>query len=222
MGEEPRTSAVVLTGAGGRAFCVGQDLREAGTLDAAVADAWMRTWTDLYFAIADLPVPSVAVIDGVATGAGFQLALLCDVRVASETSRSGLREVHVGLPAITGMWLLGEMLGRSRTLELILTGRLMDAPEALRVGLIHAVTAPAAALARGIDMATAIASRPPLALRATRRYLRELQRPSMDEATAAAIRGQGAAIATGVPQQLMRRFLADRAARGSDIGSGRP
>jgi enoyl-CoA hydratase/carnithine racemase len=83
------------------------------------------------------------------------------------------------------------------------------------------VTAPAEALARGIAMATAIASRPPLALRATRRYLRELQRPSMDEASAAAIRDQGAAITTGVPQQLMRRFLAERAARGSTIGSGR-
>jgi enoyl-CoA hydratase/carnithine racemase len=221
VGEDPRTSAVVLTGSGGRAFCVGQDLREAGALDGAAAEAWMRTWTDLYLAIADLPVPSVAVIDGVATGAGFQLALLCDVRVASETARMGLREVHVGLPAITGMWLLGQMVGRSRTTELILTGRLMDAPEALRIGLVHALTAPGDCLARGVAVAADLASRPPLALRATRHYLRELQRPRMDEASAAAIRDQAAAIATGVPQQLMHRFLADRAARRSDVGSGR-
>lgn len=221
VGEEAGTAAVVLTGSGGRAFCVGQDLREAGTLDAAVADAWMRTWTDLYLAIADLPVPTVAVIDGVATGAGFQLALLCDIRVASVNARVGLREVHVGLPAITGMWLLDEMVGRSRSLELILTGRLMDASEALQAGLVHAVTEPSGAVARGIALAKAISARPPLAMAATRRYLREIQRASMEEACAAAIRDQAAAIASGVPQRLMQRFLAERAARHADIGSGR-
>lgn len=220
VGAAPGAAAVVLTGSGGRAFCVGQDLRESGGLDAAMARDWMRTWTDLYAAIADLPVPSVAVIDGVATGAGLQLGLLCDIRVASHAARMGLREVDVGLPAITGMWLLTEMLGRSRTLELILTGRLLDASEALRTGLVHHVVAPAAARDVGVGIAAAVAGRPTGALRATRRHLRELSRRAMDDACSAATRDQSAAIATGVPQRLMQQFLAARVARRAAIGSG--
>lgn len=212
-GDDPDTMAVVLTGSGGRAFCVGQDLREPGGLDAATAVAWMGTWVDLYATIADLPVPSVAVIDGVATGAGLQLALLCDVRVASDTARMGLREVDVGLPAVTGLWLLSEMLGRSRAIELVCTGRLIDAPEGLRVGLVHRVEPAARARGVGVGIAMSISARPAGALRSTLRHVRELTRRAMEDACAAAVRDQSAAIGTGVPQALMAQFLSRRAAR---------
>jgi enoyl-CoA hydratase/carnithine racemase len=204
---------VVLTGAGHRAFTVGQDLRESGALGAAAGPAWMEEWVRLYRAIADLEVPSIAAMNGAAAGAGFQLGLLCDVRVAGTGARFGLREVDVGLPSITGLWLLALTVGRSRAVELILTGRLVGAAEALSIGLIHEVVEPDEVVPRAIERARAIAALPRNAVRATRRHLSELFGATLADACAAAARYQSDAIATGVPQALMAEFLAEHARR---------
>jgi enoyl-CoA hydratase len=208
LARNPSARALVLTGAGQRAFTVGQDLREAEHLDAGSGRAWMATWVDLYEAIAGLPMPTVAALNGVAAGAGFQLGLLCDLRVASSTARFGLREVDVGLPAVTGFWLLAAMLGRSRATELVLSGRLMAADEALAQGLVHRVAEASDVLSQAIALAAGLASQPPLAMRATRGRLLEVTLPALREASQAAARYQVAAVETGVPQVLMSGFLA--------------
>lgn len=218
MDATPR--ALVLTGAGQRAFTVGQDLREAEHLDAESGRAWMATWVDLYEAIASLPMPTVAALNGVAAGAGFQLGLLCDVRVASSTARFGLREVDVGLPAVTGFWLLASMLGRSRAIDLVLTGRMMEADEAFAHGLVHRVTEPSELEATSLALALRLASLPRLAMRATRDRMREATLPALREASQAAARYQVAAVETGVPQELMSGFLARARQRRMRDGEG--
>ncbi len=212
-GQDPRLRCLVLTGGGKRAFCVGQDLHEAGQLDERSGQRWMASWNGLYDAIAALPVPSLALIGGVAVGAGLQLGLLCDVRIASTDARLGLREVEIGLPAITGLWLLDAMVGRSVAAELILTGRLMGAAEARRLGLVRDVVASEDLRSSGLELAVSMANRPMDAMRRTREYLATLLGPGMHEAKAAAARDQVAAIRTDVPQSLMAAFLAERRSR---------
>lgn len=205
--------AVVLTGAGPRAFTVGQDLREAGALGAGAGPEWMAGWVRLYHAIADLEVPSVAAMNGAAAGAGFQLGLLCDLRVAASNARFGLREVDVGLPSVSGWWLLASMVGRSRAVELILSGRLVGASEALAIGLIHEVVEPDELWPRVIERAAGFAALPRHALRASKLQLTALFDAGLVDASAAASRYQTDAIETGVPQALMAAFLEGRARR---------
>jgi enoyl-CoA hydratase/carnithine racemase len=202
--------AVVLTGAGDRAFTVGQDLRESETLDTEVGRLWMETWVALYEAISALPVASVAILNGVAAGAGLQLGLLCDVRVAASSARLGLREIDVGLPAITGFWLYATMVGRSRAIESILTGRLVSAIEAQDMGLVDRVVAPEDARSVGLELAAQLAGRPRSWTRGMKAYLAEASRAAREDACAAAARDQVAALASGVPQALMGRFLGRR------------
>ena len=170
----------------------------------------MAGWVRLYRALSDSEVPLVAAMNGVAVGAGLQLGLLCDLRVVGRTSRFGLREVDVGLPAISGLWLLASMLGRSRAIELIMTGRLVGASEAFSMGLVHEVVEPSEVLPQALAMANALASVQPAALRATKRRLRETFADGLRDASDAATRYQVEAVATGIPQQFMERFLAGR------------
>jgi enoyl-CoA hydratase/carnithine racemase len=214
--------AVILTGEGPRAFTVGQDLREAGALGAGTGPEWMAGWVRLYRAIADLEVPSVAAMNGIAAGAGFQLALLCDVRIAASDARFGLREVDVGLPSVSGWWLLASMVGRSRAVELILSGRLVGATEALAIGLLHEVVEPDELWPRVIERAAEFAALPRHALRASKLQLTDLFDAGLADASAAASRYQTDAIETGVPQALMAAFLEGRARRRSSAtGAGR-
>jgi len=210
LAADPDVGAVVLTGAGDRAFTVGQDLRESETLDTEVGRLWMETWVLLYESIAALPVPSVAILNGVAAGAGLQLGLLCDARVAASSARLGLREIDVGLPAITGFWLYASMIGRSRAIESILTGRLVAATEAQSMGLVDQVVAPADARGVGVELATRLARRPSGWARGVKAYLGDASRAAREDAYAAAARDQVAALASGVPQVLMGRFLGRR------------
>ena len=222
LAQDPGLAALVLTGAGERAFCVGQDLREAEHLDDTTGRRWMETWVGLYEAILRVPVPTVALINGAAAGAGLQLGLLCDLRLASSSARLGLREIDVGLPAVTGFWLFSAILGRSRAIELVLTGRLMDAAEALESGMLHGIVDPSLLRKEGLTLAERLAAMPPGAMRATRAWLVEQTLPALHEASAAASRDQVAALESGEPQFLMTRFLArarERRASTGGIGS---
>jgi 2-(1,2-epoxy-1,2-dihydrophenyl)acetyl-CoA isomerase len=139
---DPEVHCVVITGEG-RGFSAGQDLKEfseAGLENLSVAEHLRANYNRLITAIAGLPKPVVAGVNGVAAGAGLSLALACDVRIASEAASFTQAFVKIGLiPDSGGNWLLPRIVGYAKALELSVTGNRIDAEEALRIGLVSRV-----------------------------------------------------------------------------------
>ncbi|CAN5538944.1 enoyl-CoA hydratase [soil metagenome] len=205
--------AIVLTGAGERAFSAGQDLAETEGFDASSVAGWMDEWDRLYGRIRWLRKPIVAALNGVAAGSAFQVALLCDVRVGHAGSRMGQPEIEAGIPSILGPWIMLDMLGRSRTIELVLTGRMMEAHEAYQVGLIHHLVAAHEVLSRALEVAHGLAAKPKVAMRLNRQRFAEVNEAGFQDAVTAARRISAEAFASGEPQAMMARFFAERRAR---------
>ena len=127
----PRCKAVIMTGAGERAFCAGQDLEETEKFQSGIEGAnWFQSWRDFYNAIRDLDKPCLAALNGVAAGSAFQAVMLTDVRVGHPGVRMGQPEINAGIPSVTGPMLMLPRIGLARTMELTLTGRMMEAEEA--------------------------------------------------------------------------------------------
>lgn len=212
VGADPDVRAVVLTGAG-RAFCAGQDLRETAEIDPddhAASDAWIDGFDRLYRALRDIDKPTIAAVNGVAAGSGFQFALLADLRVGHRDVRMGQPEVLSGIPSITGIWAMWDVLGRARTTELALTGRLVDGAEAERLGLLTRLVDAEQVLASAVEQARELAALPAGALALTKGRLRELDDDALTVAVRAAKKVHAAAYASGEPQREMARFLAGR------------
>jgi enoyl-CoA hydratase len=133
---DPRSAAAVVTGAG-EAFCSGQDLNEAREWDKTTP--WVEEFESFARAILSFRKPLVAAVNGVAAGGGFQMALLCDSRIGHSEVSMGQPEVKRDLASITGTWLLRRSIGDLRAREIVLTGRLMDADELVRLGILDAI-----------------------------------------------------------------------------------
>lgn len=205
--------AIILTGAGDRAFGAGQDLNETKSFDAERAEVWIGEWERLYTRIRTLSKPIVAALNGVAAGSAFQVALLCDLRIGHPGVRMGQPEINSGIPSTTGPWIMREILGLARTIDLTLTGRLMDAAECERVGLINRLVAQDEVAATALALATELAGKPPIAMRLDRQRFREMTEPGLRDALSAGIRIQREAYASGEPARMMEEFLAVRRAR---------
>lgn len=206
--------AIVLTGAGDRAFCAGQDLEEAHGFDVARADEWMTEWENYYRTIRTLQKPLIAALNGTAAGSAFQVALLTDIRVGHSGSRMGQPEINSGIPSVTGPWIMKQMLGLSRTIELTLTGRMMSAEEAHGLGLIHHLVAADQVMPKALEIARELAAKPPVAMRLDKQRFCEITEPGFVDAIAAGRRIQKAAYATGEPARMMEEFFRKR---GRDI-----
>lgn len=206
------TRAIVLTGAGERAFCAGQDLAETATFDPETTEGWLENFRAFYEAVLGVDKPVVAALNGVAAGSGYQVALLCDVRVAHASVRMGQPEVSSGIPSITGMYLSERALGSARMLELMLSGRLMEIDELCQVGLVQHVVDREKALDKAVEVATELAAQPSVAVALTKQRYRETVLPGLRDAFAAAVEIDRRAWASGQPQQVMREFFAARAA----------
>ncbi len=147
----PDLDAVLITGAGERAFCSGADLTEFGTAPSRVIAREARYLRDVWSLLRTLPVPTVAAMHGFAIGSGLEMALCCDFRIATDDARFRLPEVALGMiPFATGSQSLPRVIGRARALDLLLTSRWFDSEEALRSGLIHRAV-PAERLAEATD-----------------------------------------------------------------------
>jgi enoyl-CoA hydratase/carnithine racemase len=205
--------AIVLTGAGDRAFSAGLDLGEAKSFDAERAVAMADEWRTIFDTIRGLSKPLVAALNGLALGAGFQVALLADIRIGHLGVTMGQTEINAGLPSITGPWIMKEMLGLSRTVELALTGRMMDAEECYRVGIIHKLVPRDQLMSEAFATANSLASKPQVAMRLTKQRFREVTEGGYQDVLEAAARIQRKAYATGEPQAIMQKFFDERAAR---------
>lgn len=210
-----KVRAIIITGAGERAFSAGQDLDETQKFTSgSQGEAWFLTWRDYYESVRKLEKPCVVALNGVAAGSAFQFAMLADVRVGHHGSKMGQPEINSGIPSVTGPMLMLPRLGLSRTMELTLSGRMMEAAEAHAVGLIHhLVDTPAEVMPKAIEVAQMLASKPPVAMRLNKRRFRAVTQEAFDEAFRSGGVIQGEAYATGEPQETMRQFFAERAAR---------
>lgn len=202
--------ALVITGSGDRAFSSGQDLSETKDLKPELAKKWVEDFGILYDEIKGLDIPYIAAINGVAVGAGCQLALLADMRICADTGRLGMTEINVGLACILGGTLFWELMGPSKTIEMIMTGEIVDAKEAWRVGLVNKVV-PAADLQRVTEeLATKLAELPRVANTMNKRWFRELTRERMKKAIDFAVMAHTEGFKSGEPQECMKAFFEKR------------
>jgi len=170
--EDGGMRAIVLTGAGDRAFAAGADIKYMSELDSDGARGWGGLGHNVAQLLETSPAPTVAAINGFALGGGCELALACDLRYASATAKLGQPEINLGIiPGWGGTQRLPRATSLGFAKELVLTGRLVDADEAERHGLVNAVYEPDELMDKVMGTARLIASKSPLALAAAKRAL---------------------------------------------------
>ena len=204
--------AIVLTGSGERAFCAGQDLEESAGIDTATLAEWLNRQHAMYQAVRDVSKPLVAAINGTAAGAGFQMALMCDLRVAHPDVKMGQPEVRAGLASIVGSYLMSLQIGHSLNQQFSLTGELVDGTRAHALGLVNDLVPRTQVVPRAIQRARELAALPGAALRVTKQRFRERTQAGFEEACNAGIRYQLECYASGEPARVMQAFLARRKA----------
>jgi len=166
IGADDDLGGVLLTGAGDRAFIAGADIAELAELDAVTAREHALRGQAVCRSIEELGKPVVAAINGFALGGGCEIAMACTLRVASEKARFGQPEVKLGvIPGFGGTQRLGRLIGRGKALEMLLTGEMIDAAEAHRLGLVNRVVPPAQVVAEARALLDSILAQGPLAVR---------------------------------------------------------
>ena len=150
LSADPAVRAILLTGAGEKAFAAGADIQELAKVSAMDGHALALCGQGLFDRIENCGKPVIACVNGFALGGGCELALACTIRIASETAKFGQPEVKLGIiPGYGGSQRLPRLVGKGAALKLILTGEMIPALEALRIGLVEEVVAPDQLLARG-------------------------------------------------------------------------
>jgi enoyl-CoA hydratase len=169
LAEDDGIRVLVLTGAGDRAFAAGADIKEMESMDVSEARAWGELGHECGRLLETMPKPTIAAVNGFALGGGCELALACDLRYASAAAKLGQPEVSIGIiPGWGGTQRLARVVGIGRAKELIYTGRMVDAEEALRIGLVNAVFAPEELLEKVLEIARSLAAKSPLVLAAAK------------------------------------------------------
>jgi enoyl-CoA hydratase/carnithine racemase len=169
----------IFKGAGERAFCAGADLSEFLTAPPPTEARRIRFERDVWGLFLGIPQPLIAAVHGYVLGSGIEIALCCDIRIASQDARFGLPEVGLGIiPAAGATQTLPRTIGRARALEMLLTNRWIDAEEALQVGLVNKIVPSEKLIETAEEMAGKIASHNPLAVRnAKQAVIRGLEFP---------------------------------------------
>ncbi len=208
---DPALRALIVTGAGPRAFVAGADITEFEGLSPDAAMRYAQEGQAVFDRLEALPVPTIAAINGYALGGGCELALACTFRLMADSARIGLPETSLGLiPGFGGTQRLARAVGRQRALELILTGRQVTADEAVAMGLALRAAPAEALLDEAQALAGLLAGRAPLALRYAREAVADgLDRPLAD-GLALEARLFGLAAATADMREGVRAFLEKR------------
>ncbi|MBE0597747.1 MAG: enoyl-CoA hydratase/isomerase family protein [Desulfuromonadales bacterium] len=164
--DDSEVAAIILTGAGEKAFVAGADIGVMQPLGAVGARRMALLGHRLATAIESHPKPVIAAVNGFGLGGGCEIALACDIRIAADTARFGQPEINLGIiPGFGGSQRLPRLIGKGRALELILTGEMIDAQEAYRIGLVNRVTPPAQLLEVARQLARQLAGKGAIALR---------------------------------------------------------
>jgi enoyl-CoA hydratase/carnithine racemase len=202
--------AVIVTGAGEKAFCSGQDLTETSRYGIDDVQAWLAANHAMYRAVRALDKPAVAAFNGVTAGAGLQIGLCCDVRIGFPEMKIGQPEIKVGLASIVGSQLMIHHLGMAHNAELSLSGELIGGQRAYEIGLLNRLVPQATVPETALDMAGKLAQLPPTAMRLTKQRFRALTGPGFESALDVAIESQKQVYAAGEPQAAMQKFLQRR------------
>ncbi|MDR0284478.1 MAG: enoyl-CoA hydratase/isomerase family protein [Propionibacteriaceae bacterium] len=164
-----RVRAVLVTGAGEKAFVAGADIAAMATMTPREAQAFSELGNTVFRQVERLPMPTIAVVNGFALGGGCELALSCDVRLASVKAVFGQPEVGLGItPGFGGTQRLARTVGIGLAKEIIFSGRNIDATRALAIGLVNSVYEPAELMPAALKMAAGIAAKAPVAVRAAK------------------------------------------------------
>lgn len=167
LASQSAIGVILLTGSGDRAFAAGADIRELQTLDAVSGARTSERGHAVFNLIETCGKPVLALIHGFALGGGCELAMACTLRIAGENAKFGQPEVKLGLvPGYGGSQRLPRLVGRGAALKLLLTGEIIGAAEALRIGLVDEIVPDRHLVERGEELARAIAANAPLAVRA--------------------------------------------------------
>jgi enoyl-CoA hydratase len=156
---------IIITGAGPKAFVAGADIKELLDLGARRGKETAQRGQDIFFLIERFPKPIVAAVNGFALGGGCELAMACHLRVASENARFGQPEVNLGLiPGYGGTQRLTRYIGKTKAMELLMTGDMIDAGEAYRLGLVNYVVAQGEEVVKAAELIEKIAAKGPIAI----------------------------------------------------------
>ena len=207
LGSDAGLRAVVLTGAGERAFIGGADLNELGALCTDSARLFIMRLHRACAAVRNCPVPVIGRINGFCLGAGLEVAASCDMRVAAEDAQFGMPEVHMGIPSVIEAALLPGLIGWGKTREMLLTGTMYSAADALAMGFVEKVV-PAAELDAAVEQwLEAIGRGTPQAIRAQKSLINRWEQVSVQEGIYAGIDALSDAYKTGEPQAAIKAFF---------------
>jgi enoyl-CoA hydratase len=182
LADDDAVHAIVLTGAGEKAFVAGADIAELATMDPIGGVRTSRQGQDAFRFLERMRKPVIGAINGFALGGGLELALACHLRLASDNAKFGLPEVRLGIiPGYGGTVRLPRLVGKGRALELILSGEMIDAEKALRIGLVSRVLAAPELMPAVEAVARTILSRGPLAVRMAKEAVRRGLETPLDE-----------------------------------------
>ncbi|MBO4488481.1 MAG: enoyl-CoA hydratase/isomerase family protein [Bacteroidales bacterium] len=177
------TRALIITGDGEKSFVAGADISEMATLDRIGGCAFGQAGADLFRMIETLPIPVIAAVNGFALGGGCELAMACDIRLASNKAKFGQPEVGLGIiPGFSGTVRLARTVGMGYAKEMIYTGKIIRADEALRIGLVNAIYEPEALMDAAMEMAKKIAANAPIAVRYAKTCINEEWDMNADDA----------------------------------------
>ena len=184
IGNDPQTNVVILTGEG-RAFVAGADISQMSTMNAAQGKDFGVQGSKVFRKIELLPKPVIAAINGFALGGGCELALACDIRIASAKAKIGQPEVGLGItPGFSGTQRLPRIVGEGRAKELIYTAKAITADEAFRIGLVNKVVEPEELMDAAMAMAKTIAKNAPIAVRFSKEAVNRGMQTDIDTAIA--------------------------------------
>jgi enoyl-CoA hydratase/carnithine racemase len=198
--------ALVLSGAGDKAFIGGASIPEMAALDRDSARDFITLVHRTCDCLRRLPVPAIARIDGYALGAGLEVAVSCDLRVASAKAKFGMPEVKVGIPSVVEAALIPHLIGFGHARELLMLGEIIDAETALRWGLVERVVAPEALDAEIETIIAALLAAGPQAVRRQKALMQAWEKLPSDAAIAAGIDAYVRAYETDEPRKMLSAF----------------
>ena len=210
---DAKTRVLIITGDGEKSFVAGADISEMAHLNEPQGFEFGRLGAQVFRAIETLPIPVIAAVNGFALGGGCELAMSCDIRIASSKAKFGQPEVGLGIiPGFSGTHRLPKLIGQGYAKEMIYTGKVIRADEALRIGLVNAVYEPEELMGKAMEMAQMMLKNAPVAIRLAKQSINEGYDLDADGAIGLENKLFGQCFATKDQKEGMDAFLNKRKA----------